>query len=266
MKKHYNLLLILVLPLALIFFTSETWSSGGSPGGKTGSPGDGGQNCTGCHLGTPQTQEFWIYSPDLLVSGYNPGQTYNVFVIGIDANANKFGFEATAEDASGNKVGTFQTGFGGFNQVINNGSSITHTALGTTPLTDSGTVWFFDWVAPVSSVGEITFYAAINAANGNGANTGDQINLSHFSFSPSVGISEDNSQDHLSIYPNPSSGVVNVKHDGQIGDIIQILNLTGQVVFTREINSPTEKIDLSSLGSGVFFIKVGDYIQRLVIK
>ncbi|MCD4695250.1 MAG: T9SS type A sorting domain-containing protein [Bacteroidales bacterium] len=266
MKKRYNLLIFIALPAIFLFFTSETWFSGGSPGGKTGSPGDGGQNCTGCHSGTAINQDFWIYGPDLLMTGYNPGETYDIFVVGIDGDALKFGFEATAEDGSGNKVGTFETGFGGFNQTINNSSAITHTALGTMPLTDSGTVWFFTWVAPVSSVGDITFYTAVNTANGNGANSGDQINLSQFTASPSVGISNSIAEDKIHIYPNPSSGVVNIAQTRNSDSNIQVLNLTGQVVYSKEIHEKNEKLDLSFLETGVYFMRIGDYTERLVIR
>ena len=56
--KAKQLLYLLLFPG--LFFGLSSWFSGGSPGGKTGSPGDGGANCTQCHAGTPQPATGWI--------------------------------------------------------------------------------------------------------------------------------------------------------------------------------------------------------------
>ena len=267
MKKFYNPLIIFAIPLAFIFFTSGVLFHTGSPGGKTGSPGDGGQNCTGCHTGSPaQNEELWLYGPELLLGGYSPGQTYDIFVLGLDANANKFGFEATAEDAGGNKVGTFQAGFGGFNQTISNSKAITHTALGSTPVADTGTVWFFSWTAPATNVGNITFYAAINAANGNGNNQGDQIHLTQFAVSPAVGINDVAATEQFSIYPNPSSGLIAVSGKTTNESRLDILNLNGQLIYSKELSGSEEKVDLSTLGKGIYIARMGESSQRFVIR
>ena len=58
MKKIYFRLLL--APAVLALFFAGTLSSGGSPGGKTGSPGDNGTTCNQCHSGTPVNVENWI--------------------------------------------------------------------------------------------------------------------------------------------------------------------------------------------------------------
>ena len=51
-----------------------------------------------------------------------------------------------------------------------------HTSTGTYNGTSNGPVtWQFDWTVPDPAVGTITFYAAGNAANGNGSTSGDYI-------------------------------------------------------------------------------------------
>jgi len=42
-------------------------------------------------------------------------------------------------------------------------------------------MWTFNWVAPSSDVGRVTFYAAGNQANNNGNETGDQIYVTSIS-------------------------------------------------------------------------------------
>ncbi|MCB2219268.1 MAG: T9SS type A sorting domain-containing protein [Bacteroidetes bacterium] len=266
MRKHYNLLFILSIPALFLLFTSEVLYHTGSPGGKTGSPGDNGNNCTDCHSGTPVTEDFWIYSPELLTTNYVPGQTYSMFVIGVDADANKIGFEATAEDASGNKVGTFMAGGMGFTQTLNGGTSITHTALGSTPIADTGTIFVFNWTAPPTNVGEITFYAAVNTANGNGSTSGDQIHLSQFvPGSINVGISE-NKEDDLKIFPNPSEGIVNISKNSVSESDLTVLNVNGQVVFKEKTNGKQTKIDLSFLKKGVYFIQIDQSTRRIILR
>lgn len=266
MKKLYNVLIVLAIPAIFLLFTAESSSSNGSPGGKTGSPGDGGANCTGCHIGEPFMQEFWITSPELLTGGYQSGQTYNIIVTGLSETANKFGFEATAESSNGTKVGTFTPGPLGLNKLTNNNKAVTHTLAGTVPLSPGeGTSWVFTWTAPPTSTGEITFYAAINAANGNGANTGDQINLSSFSVSPAVGISENPADESVRVYPNPASDFVNVQSLKSAGKI-EVLNIHGQIIYSTESSDQVTRIDLSGYQKGIYFIRMGNETERLIVQ
>jgi len=167
MKKLYQFLLVLTLPVSLVLFSYVT----GSPGGKTGSPGDGGSTCTDCHAGTAQSQSSWITST-IPFSGYTPGETYQVTATGVHPGVVKFGFELTSENVSGAKIGTFVITDVTRTQLANGGKSVTHKLAGTAPTGNSNS-WTVDWTAPAS--GTVRFYAAFNAANGNGNNNGDII-------------------------------------------------------------------------------------------
>ena len=78
----------------------------GSPGGKTGSVGDG-QTCISCHSGAWNSGSGTAsVTSNIPVSGYVPGNTYTVTMTAVDNQAvpfDKFGFEVTSEDASGSK-------------------------------------------------------------------------------------------------------------------------------------------------------------------
>ncbi|MCB0806754.1 MAG: T9SS type A sorting domain-containing protein [Bacteroidales bacterium] len=268
MRKFYNLLFILFLPALFLLFTSEVLYHTGSPGGKTGSPGDGGANCTDCHTSfAPVDEEFWIYSPVMQLTGYNPGETYDIIVIGMWENAQKFGFEATAEDAQGNKVGQFIASFDGRTQTINNNSAITHTAAGNAPIIDTTTLWNFTWTAPATSVGEITFYAAINSANGNGNNQGDLIHLSNFTAPVSTGIGESEMAEKLEIYPNPGNGDFTIQANASVNtNEISVFNTSGQLVYKTPITAGANKLDLKHLEKGIYFVKAGDLSRRILIR
>ena len=267
MKKNYNLLIVLGIPAIFLLFTSGVLFHDGSPGGRTGSPGDNGANCTGCHAGTPINQEFWIVSSELIVSGYVPGQTYAIIVSGHDANADKFGFEATAEDNSGNKVGSFESDGFGFTQTINSNEAITHTALGSTPLADTMTFWSFTWTAPATNVGDITMYTAVNAADGNGGNSNDQVYLSQFTFSYStVGVNEIANEASFKVYPVPSAGILNIANVENLTEKqVNVVNLVGKVVYVSDLSDTNNKLDLSNLEKGIYFVKVGKATQRIIL-
>ena len=178
MKKAYSILIVLAMPLSLILFSYVN----GSPGGKTGSPGDSGATCTECHTGTAQTQLSWIAST-IPVEGYTPGATYQVTATGTHAGVVRFGFELTSEDALGDKTGHFTITDVERTKLANGGKSVTHKMAGTSPGGDSNT-WTVDWTAPAS--GSVTFYAAFNAANGNGSTSGDVIYTSSLMVSQMV--------------------------------------------------------------------------------
>lgn len=171
MKK--GLLSILIGTGILIFLTSNILYHTGSPGGKTGSPGDGGSTCAQCHSGTPVTVTGWITS-NIPASGYSPGQTYTITATATHTGAALFGFEMTAENSSNNKTGTFIITDAIQTKLVNNNKAVTHTQNGTTPSGNSKS-WSVNWTAPAQGTGNVTFYAAFNAANGNGQNTGDVI-------------------------------------------------------------------------------------------
>jgi len=73
----------------------------------------------------------------------------------------------------------------------------------------------------------------------------------------------------VSIYPNPSEGIVNVSNDGQVAHVIEVFNMAGQVVLTKEASSATT-IDLSAFDSGVYMVQVsneaGTIMERVVLK
>ncbi len=168
MKKVYNLLLIMALPSILVLYSYNS----GSPGGKSGSPGDGGSTCTQCHSGTAQPQTDWI-TTNIPEEGFTAGITYTIVATGTHTGVSKFGFELTAEDGFGTKVGTLSITDPSRTKFTNANHSVTHTSGGTSVSGDSNT-WSMDWTAP-SDLSVVTFYAAFNAANGNGTTTGDVI-------------------------------------------------------------------------------------------
>ena len=66
-----------------------------------------------------------------------------------------------------------------------------------------------------------------------------------------------------SIYPNPTSGVVNIESEGE--QKVTIYNMAGQRVY-EGISNGLLQIDMKVFGAGIYAIKVGEETQRIVVK
>jgi len=198
MKKIYKILSVLAVPAILLLYSY----SGGSPGGKTGSPGDGGTTCTQCHSGTAQPQGGLI-STNIPFAGYTAGETYTITVSASMSGISRYGFELTAENASGVKKGTFVITDPARTKTANGGKAVTHTSGGNSA-SGNAISWLVDWTAPAEGTGTVTFYTALNATNSNGNTSGDQIytgtrSVSEFVLNPQItGVSPNTvSQDYV---------------------------------------------------------------------
>lgn len=257
MKKIYSFLAILSVPAILLTYSF----SSGSPGGRSGSPLDG-DNCTICHTGATNPIDNWI-TTDIPEEGFTAGETYLITLYAMDAEAVKFGFDLTAEDGEA-KVGTFTLTDVARTQLRPATNSVTHTTAGNEPIGHEIT-WQFEWTAPETSSGEVAFYAAVNAANGNGSNSGDKIYLTSQSYTQFfVGIADNLLRDEVNVYPNPATSFVNVNLPEN--SELRVVNLTGQLVSYVQNTNTSERINLSNLADGVYFVQVMKNSEHTTIK
>ena len=153
--------------------------SAGPPAGYTGAPNEEPEACAECHVPPDAgTGQISITAPQT----YIPGQTYQVTVMHTNADPTRlrWGFQLTGLDPSDEKAGNLQS-TDGLTQVLDNagpGSArqyIEHTAAGTFIGQQNGASWTFNWTAPATDVGVVTFYVAGNHANNDGNTSGDYI-------------------------------------------------------------------------------------------
>ena len=83
-----------------------------------------------------------------------------------------------------------------------------------------------------------------------------------------AGLNE-NTLDGVSVYPNPSEGMITVSNENNTDNTVVVYDMVGNVVYTTSANSSTT-IDLSSNGTGIYLVKVsnenGSIVERVVIK
>ena len=156
----------------------------------------------------------------LPITIYNATQTYIVSVTGdatgISASLPGFGFQVSAVLGNLTQAGTFivpdssarniHTYPCGATTIVEHSTTLLPQASGI----NKYSVQFY-WTAPSSGSDSVTFYAMLNAVNGNGASSGDYPNAA-----PKVTIYENpataavtqvnNTVNDFTIYPNPSTG------------------------------------------------------------
>jgi uncharacterized protein (TIGR03437 family) len=146
---------------------------------RTGAPGE--LNCTACHGGSAVNSGGGTLAITGLPQTYTPNQEVTVTVTLTQTGRSKFGFQLTAIDDQGRRAGdlilteTNRTNLATGPVGANLRQYINHTGDGTSSTAPGQGSWSFRWKAPAQSVGRVTFYAAGNAANGNGSSGGDLI-------------------------------------------------------------------------------------------
>lgn len=163
----------------------------GAPMFTTNAPGDG--ICTDCHGGNINTGAGKLTVAMVDAATWTPGQQVRLRVTLADPQARRWGFNVTARLSSdpNSGAGTFALA-DTTNTRLNNGGGgiqfVTHTLVGTKLGTTGSSTWELLWTPPDSaSAGEVTFYAAGNAANGNNQpDTGDKIYTTTLAVSPAA--------------------------------------------------------------------------------
>ncbi len=238
--------------------------SGGAPDRRTGAPGD--SNCTvGCH----NSFSLNSGSGSVTISGppsYEAGQSVDLTVRVALSGAQRFGFEITAKDASDAHVGTWGLTDTNSEFAFGNTNYVTHDLA---PFISNENTWTVRWNAPAVLAGDVTFYAAGNAANGNGNNQGDHIYTTSLTLSPNTATSVESEEipvglEVLDVFPNPwiEQTTISYALSRATGVSLELYDAAGRRVLRREMGtlSPGEhKARLSAEG-----LTTGVYLYRLV--
>lgn len=245
MKKIFT---PLILICSLFILTAGALYTAGSPGGYSGSPGDNNKTCTQCHGGTATIQNDVITS-NIPQDGYIPGNTYTITVTATLTGSTKSGFELTCEDSQNNKVGTFTITNDLETKLVNNSKSVTQKSGGAIPANNTKS-WSFDWTAPATGVGNITFYNALGIKT-----TTRFVYTSSLSIAQNTtSISEEETKKIISIFPNPTSDYINVNSTENIRNI-NLMDLTGKVIFNH-IGNDLKLIDISNINKGLYILNI----------
>lgn len=263
MKSKMLLFIPLASFLLLIYgFGGNVKWPGGSPGGYTGSPGDG-KDCTNCHGGNASQAVGWITS-DIPPEGYTPGETYTIS-LSASGTGDK-GFEVSPQDQQGNLLGTLIDGAG------------VHLVAGNTAVTQDNATsanpaqWQFDWVAPEAGTGDVTFYGAF-------AVNKPVTKLSTYVAQENTGVNIQEHENQLAnIYPNPARKYIHINYraDKAGALAIDLISMNGSMMriieetITGAGNYTFDHEFATSVQPGIYIIRIttasGSENHKIMVK
>jgi len=93
---------------------------------------------------------------------------------------------------------------------------------------------------------------------GNGNASGIRLNIT-----PAVSVEERTKEASVSVFPNPTNGLLNIVSDAQGVSIVEVIDLLGANVLTTSFNGRT-MVDLSGLAQGLYNVRVSNGGQSKV--
>lgn len=247
MKKNHVFLALLAGSIGLLSFNSinETkmnnkvhLSTSGSPGGKTGAPGDG--SCTSCHSGAVQSGTGFqtvvlTNAAGTMVTSYNPGEIYTVTVGMLTTNA-KNGFEIVALTPSNTAAGSVAVTSATTTKTVTFGGKTRITQkTGGTSLNN----WSYSWTAPATNVGNVTFYLGTNVSNSNNSDNGDVIRNSQHVFGSTAGIEENTAKVAINLGYAQATNSLTIDLTSQLNGeaAINLVDLSGKSVQFEQLGN-----------------------------
>ena len=270
MKK--TIILCAAICFAIISMSLDIYTSSGKEG-FTGSPGE--TTCRTCHGGSPindPSGSIAITAPTLIGGKYVPGQTYAINVTVAKSGQAVFGFGFEALTSTNANAGTLTITDAATTQIAkatNDRTNVIHKLNG--GKTANTHTFTFNWTAPATDVGTVTFYATGNAANGNGQGSGDFIFSTTQTVSGTVGIAAQMAADiNINLYPNPTHDYLYIKNTANATEKMRvtIIDISGKVMLTEENIISNGVIDVSALSKGNYIARMeknsGTAVKRFV--
>jgi hypothetical protein len=262
--------------LLVLLFSSGTSNDDGRAG-RTGSPGE--QTCVnGCHSTFALNSgagSVTLGSANMVDWQYEPGVTYNMTVTVSLATSNLFGIGLECLTASGSNAGTIVVtapeDTRTLNAVVGGNSrrNLVHQLNG--GVAAGSKTFNFDWVAPSTNIGNVTFYFAGNAANGNGSSSGDRIYTGSQVITPLIttGLREaSEGSTSVRVGPSPFDAQCRIQYSTRDGGSTRVtfLDLGGRTLLQRDLGERTPGsysetltgLDALPQGACVMVLEVGE--------
>lgn len=267
--KSKMLYALFAAAFAAVLFLNNSGGAGASQQtDRTGSPLSPGI-CTECHGGgafNPSVTATLLKN-DVAVAQYQPGEdyTFRLSITAANGTPSRYGFMAVALRGADNlNAGTWDSAPAGTRiTTINTRQYFEQSSPRTTNTFD------IKWKAPAAGSGAVRFYAAGNAANGNGSTSGD---ASAALASPLV-ISEGSTSSafevellpaKVTVYPNPVETQLNLKiqieESGRY--FLSVYDMSGRALQRKTIQLLTgdnqESLNVSQLAAGHYAVRLSD--------
>lgn len=264
MKKF---LMPLVAITAVVTGTAFEIRSDNGRAGYTGAPGE--LVCNDCHstFGASNSGPGTLYVTSTMNNWqYVPGQTYTVNVVVKQTGRPLFGVGFEALTSSNNNAGALvitnavktQIKTKSVNGVTRN--NVVHNLNG--GLSADSSVFSFNWTAPATNLGNITFYFAGVAANNNGDEFQDYVYNSSKLVTPAsaTGISELQEQGTFRVFCSSDRKIMLQFPAAAAGEpLVELFDLSGHLLAKRRFETSAGSTALSmdcpdELSGGVYLV------------
>ena len=283
--KKFILYTLFGLALALSLI-SGTQKSSGPPGCYAGEPPNF-TNCTHCHRGAAVNSGQATLRLDLggADTNYLPAATYTISIelekLGMEAAG--FQIIALENNRPNRSPGTIQLTEPQRTQLVNRNNPhahgctigdkvwVEHTFNGLLADANGKIRWTYQWTAPDTPVGNISFYLAALEANYDLESTDDYTYIDSIQIRPSISTSNLQTQTNpeLKLQPLPARNEIQIQTN--VSDLIslQLYNLDGRIIKTiTQPNILSDQIyilDLQDVPSG-YYLLVLDRAQGQPLK
>jgi len=231
----------------------KSYNSSGKSGNYSGAPNEA--NCTQCHSGSTQSGDginnIAVSKNGSVVTSYVPGETYNVTLSTSESNVTR-GFQAVAMNSSNQISGSVSAITNECAQVTS--GRVTHNQSNNTSCNSE---WKWEWTAPSTDEGELTFYVATLIGNGI-STSGDQVYLSQHTIGGVLGITSISLNDKYKF----NAGYVSEKHAVSINFntlstqqmFFNLVDLNGKSIYSY-------RLDNSKIGENDFSVRIPEDIK-----
>ncbi|HZG00449.1 MAG TPA: choice-of-anchor V domain-containing protein [Chitinophagales bacterium] len=201
--------------------------------GKTGAPLEGTCANSTCHEDSDSGNGdvFMTFSGG---NAYSPGTTYDITVKVSDPEATRFGFELTALNGANQKAGDLVM-LDPLRQAFPTDGAVPGRQYISHKNADGDSTWTFSWIAPATSVGDVTFYYAGNGANNNDEQDGDHIYLNSTTISVNTAVAlTGNNEAMFHAFNNGSEIHVNYSLSQHSFVSVELFDAAGKKVMNLE--------------------------------
>lgn len=120
---------------------------------------------------------------------------------------------------------------------------------------------------PPSSSPDTVNIIAVSSA-GYAPQVGSTLYIDDLTFIYAAGVDEYAGENTISVFPNPTSGFVNILLDGN-DNTVNVYNIIGEEIFSRQTSLKNLNIDLSEFPAGVYMLEVTNgymkHFQKIIV-
>jgi Secretion system C-terminal sorting domain/Reeler domain len=254
-------------------------------GAETGLGNSAGCSCHGGSATSTVIVNIALDSAGVPTTHYKAGMTYNVVLTSTNSlSLSKFGFQlgcitGTAAVTTPTNAGTFDTtGLPTSTRytAASSGNFVLNMIEQSNTITGSAGTFVdsFSWTAPAAGTGAVSFWAVVNAVNGNGGTSGDKWNTNSAAINewviPTSVANVANSTD-VKVFPVPFNDVLNVSFAGvDAGDYtVSVFDLSGAIRHIQVVNvtgaTYQVAVPVSELAHGVYQVVIaGENFRKVV--